>query len=240
MSTSTSKRRRGWLLVLCAVAMLSVGFAFTYHEFVIDVVDGRFVCEAYDMPLSDIDRPIAVGMLDDMVEVRVATSEGEVALTLGQGTFALTERAMPYVRAMEEAFPVEAEEAEVCEVCGQSTAIGRHFLLECGHFGCLVTADHPQVCTACGKYMCSTESHLPCEHCGVAMCVHVKLECEYYRNPAPTPYATKEGTTTSYRNLQAGYVEGSADNKKPSDWTPAEDYYKAHATPSPAPTEGLP
>lgn len=227
-------KRKGWLLALCVAALLSTGFAFTYHEFVIDVVDGCFVCEGYTLALAEADRPIAVGADDMTVTVHVQTPDGEVALVLGQGTFALSESAVPYVRTLEDdAAAPEATAAPLCEICGQSTAIGRHFQLECGHYGCLVTADHPTLCTACDKYTCNSETHTLCEHCGVAWCVHVDLKCAYTRNPAPEAYATKTTSGTSYVDIQPGYVEGNPQNTKSSGWTPGEDYLKARSTAAP-------
>lgn len=117
--------------------------------------------------------------------------------------------------------------AEICTYCGRYTALGNHSILPCGHIGCLKPAEHVQCCSACKRYKCNGKDHAICPNCKVHWCVHVDLECEYTRNPAPTPYATvgPDGKTQSYyTDPQGQYVQGCVEPV--STWSPGIEYAK--------------
>lgn len=162
-------------------------------EIIVDVREGRFISGPHERLLSqEAERPITLSVRADVIYAQISTDAGMEALELGRGHLAVTQEAVPFV-SVEDASTHEItgwEEGPVCEVCKRPTAIGKHYLLDCGHYGCLMTADHPERCTECGAYRCNGQSHALCAHCDVAFCMHVDLECEYTRNPAPTPFST--------------------------------------------------
>lgn len=209
------------LAVLLAMLLLEAAAvaqeAGALPEFIIDVVDFCFICGDEVLYLDpDTARPIEVYTDGNDITVRVQSPERMTELALGQGHATLTDRALPYVQRYDAA-PAPTPAPEICDICGRSKALGNHERLPCGHQGCMVVADHLDYCTACGKYKCDGRDHSTCSSCGVKWCVHVDLECEYTRNPAPTAvaYAISEDATL---------VEGTSG--KASQWTPGEDYYK--------------
>lgn len=200
---------------LCGIQAVSEGTGAT--EYIIDVVDNAFISSGYSLPLDEgVNRPIEISYVDGKVHISVSSADELVEIALDEGHVTLTDRAVSYVREAGETYIEESlfSKGEVCEICGRSTAIGNHAMLPCGHQGCMVTVDHLNYCSACGHYKCDGKDHSICESCGVNWCVHIDLECEYTRNPAPTkaPYTL---------DTSGAYVEGSSG--KSTVWKPAED-----------------
>ena len=190
------------------------------NEYIIDVVDNAFISGGYSLPLDgEVNRPIEISYVEGKVHISVSSPDELVEIDLDEGHITLTDRAVSYVREAGETYIEESlfSKGEICDICGRSTAIGNHSVLPCGHQGCMVTVDHLNYCGACGRYKCDGKDHTVCEHCEVNWCVHVDLECEYTRNPAPTkaPYTL---------DTSGQYVEGSSGKSKA--WTPAEDQLK--------------
>lgn len=237
------------LLLLCLPALYAGGLATEeatetedLQDIVIDVQDGRMITGAFLFTLADMPEPIVLEVVDGEVRATIQTDAGEAVLSLGSGRLAVTQAAAPYVSVRDAASEetVRWTESERCDICDQPLLIGKHYLLECGHYGCLMTADHPILCSDCGKFRCNGVSHVACEHCGVALCIHVDLECEYMRNPAPTPYSTKTpDSATVYYHQDASGTTLSGDpstagsTKAPTAWTPGDDYVNALVTPEP-------
>lgn len=217
------KRRNRWLVgALCLLLTMGIAPSVGEDQIVIDVVEGRFVSGTKDIPLADAEQPILLEIEDGMVFVELDVPGGKARMSLGQGSVGLTERAAAYVRVAEPDVPQEVIEGSdrICEICGRTLAIGRHIKLECGHYGCLMVADHPHVCPSCEDFMCTLQDHSQCEHCGVRFCVHVDIECEYMRNPAPTAYATRDpdgGRHTFYMEPDGSAVYGS---EQSASWSP--------------------
>lgn len=209
------RKRSKWLIAFCAFLCVSMGMGdhslavrmgsmngiievesapqTEPMEIIVDVQEGRFIANGYEYDLASEEmQPILLSTQDGEILAQVDTREGIVTLHLGNGNLAVTQAASSYVSVEDEATKeiTEWSQSPLCEICGRSTAIGKHYVVECGHYGCLMAADHPTRCGECGHYRCNHQSHMPCEHCGVALCMHVDLECEYMRNPAPTPFST--------------------------------------------------
>lgn len=239
--TNKLKKKPLGLILLVLFAILSV-HAETIEtgqnsEFIIDVVDQHFRCNGYDIPLADMDIPIAVGIIDGNVTIKINTPTGIQKLSLGQGSLSLTENAVSFVSILEQAVPsaLQLDAYDICSVCGRSLGIGYHQELECGHYGCIVLIDHVKFCSACDQYMCNGKDHTSCPHCKVRMCVHENIKCEYMRNPAPTPYSTKVpgGAVQSYQfSDDYSSIDGTI-NGRPREWTPGIDYERRNATPPP-------
>lgn len=221
-------------MLLCAAGLLFSG-SFIFTDIVIDVVDGRFISGETALPLAACDRPITIQRDGEALYAILLTQDGEETVYLGVGDLSITQAAVPYVDAVEDrqAWKATASTAvESCEICGQSMAIGRHYRLACGHYGCKVNVDHLRWCSACEHYRCDGRDHSICEHCDVAMCVHVDLECEYTRNPAPEVYATRtpEGEKEYYTIDPSGvsiYGDASITSSSSGAWTPGKDREKA-------------
>jgi len=219
------KRWIGALLAMLCLLMAPSLAEDSFAEWILDVVEGRFILGDVILTLAETDRPIKIGFLHGELLVAVTTPEGEVEFFLGAAQIALTEAAAPYVTEME--FPEDLEsEGTICPTCGRSTAIGNHTLLSCGHYGCLMGAGHPQYCGGCHGFRCNGKDHSVCFSCGVHRCVHVDLECEYARNPVPTPMTTKDANG----NVKQGWIanDGSAVYGNPNGnmptWAPAQEY----------------
>ena len=245
---------RGRLLgfVLCVLCLLCIGeppvfsqealLEQTLPEYVVDVSENRFILGKYEFLLEDVPTPISVGVIDGNVLIGIQTADGPVELSLGEGVISLTERAVSYVTVFEDAVERSAlllDEYEQCPVCGRSLGIGNHRRLKCGHYGCLVSLDHLKVCSSCGNYACNGVDHSRCEHCKVRMCVHISIECEYMRNPAPTPFSTMvpgEGAKYFLISEDGTKADGALGiSPQTTPWSPGEDFIK---TPKPSPSEG--
>ncbi len=207
--------------------------------YIIDVVEGQFLLKDTELTLvDDMLKPIAIGFRNGQALVQVTTPEGVVDLDLGEVQVLLTENAAPYVREME--FEAEDGHGPLCLICGRSMAIGNHTVMPCGHQGCLKVADHLQICTACNQFVCNGKDHSVCASCKVRWCVHVDIECEYTRNPAPTPMTTK----TPDGKTKYGWVEtdGTAVHGdpvgEPQTWSPAQDYIDSKSPPGSGGTGG--
>ena len=211
-------------------------------EYVVDVSGNRFILGDYTFLLEEVPTPISVGVIDGNVQIDIQTADGPVSLSLGKGVLSLTERAAPYVTVIGDAGEQSAlllDEYGQCPVCGRSLGIGNHRPLRCGHYGCLVSLDHVKVCPSCGNYMCNREDHSRCEHCGVRMCVHVRIECEYMRNPAPTPFQTmvpEEGVKYVVISEDGKRADGALEvSPKTTPWSPGDEFVR---TPKPEMPEG--
>lgn len=248
MYTLTNNGRR--VIITCLFLMFLLGPpAYSQEdlpEYVVDVVDDYFICEDYYFLLEDVITPIAVGVMDGVVQIEVRTSEGIEELDLGEGHLSLTERAAPYVRILEEAedlAQLNLDQYGVCSICGRTTGLGFHQIMPCGHYGCLMSVDHLKICPSCNAYVCNGKSHKICESCKVRMCVHIDIECEYTRNPAPTAYTTVvpgEGVKTFSISEDRTSVDGAV-GARPQNWAPGSDYISTKIDPDdiPAPEPNI-
>lgn len=227
--------KRFHILLVLVLLMALAQPAFAEGEIIINVVDGRFVGGGYDILLADVNSPIEVGVLNGEVIVRITSLDnGTMEFNLGKGQLALSDRAVSYVDLLpeEELTGSLPEGAEICTICGRSTAFGYHKTLDCGHYGCLVTLDHLQICSTCGKFTCDNKDHTPCDYCGVGWCSHVDMECEYTLNPSPTPLATKtpDGKIEYFTIEDDSADVNGAPEGTPEPWAPGETYYEEHDT----------
>ncbi len=242
MSTSTNRLRSvaALSLALALTALLAVPPVLAAdREYVLDVVEGRLISGEHNIPLAEVETPIEVGVVGGEVIVRVQTPDGLLEENWGEGWPSLTERAVKYVDLLQSpARPtLDLADNDMCPVCGRSTAIGYHKQLPCGHWGCLHSVDHFRVCPHCEEYVCNGKVHTRCETCKVAWCVHVDLECEFTRNPAPTPYVTKEplGDKVYYVVDPAGSsAVGMPGGKQAPTWAPGMSFV---VTPKPSATD---
>lgn len=233
--------KRIGLLFLALILVMGAYVPFAAQaqgELIINVVEGRLKCGEYDLPLADTPSPVALGFAGGNTLLRVTTPDGVVDINLGGRQVAFTQRAATYVTEMHLDHADYADTGEVCPTCGRSTTLGNHTKMSCGHYGCLKPADHLQVCSACKGYLCNSADHSVCSSCKVRKCVHVDLECEYTRNPAPTPYVTvgPDGSIQyNYTDPSGAYAEGKP-GPTALPWIPAIiDYAIKYATPSPNP-----
>lgn len=213
-------------------------FAQADVTWVLDVADGHLISRGKDFPLAKgVDVPIEAGVIGGEIIIRIQTTSGLVEENWGSGFLSLTERAVSHVKLLEDQKePSILVSGELCPICGRTSTIGYHKKFPCGHWGCLVSLDHYRICPSCGQFVCNGVDHTACEYCKVRMCVHVDLECEHTRNPAPSPYETKrpDGVTVySYWDSTGTITYGTPGGIKPSVWSPSTEYMKQFETPRP-------
>lgn len=230
-------------LIICVFLV-----AYAADQIVIDVVNGNFRSGQYDIPLADVETPITISMQNGDVILHITTTFGVMELNMGPGRVALTERASSYAKVSRgtAATPsgtgafLQPQGTGPCPVCGEPLSEGDHRQLACGHYACLVGANHLQRCPHCGEFLCrSTDiDHTPCPRCGVGVCAHDDFACDYFRNPAPTPFVTTDpngNTVYYYTDVDGAYVLGYA-TSKPWSWQPGVDFGKRIPTPEPSVT----
>lgn len=203
----------------------------------IDVVDGVLIVAGQRLELGDVEKPIKVRMENGEVILDVTTKLGTETVNLGSKQIAMTERASQYAQVVQSTTE-NSGATGTCPACGKSMSSGDHTKLRCGHYACKAGANHLAICKSCGRYTCNNVDHTPCPGCGVGMCAHNDLTCDYTRNPAPTPFHTKnaEGKTVYYYISPDGtYVMGYP-TSSPWVWAPAKEYLDAKATPTPSPS----
>lgn len=207
-----ARSRYSWLLVLLAfLCVLLPTSTANSEEVLLSIKDGILYFQSYEIPLTDVDKPVLIQRNEGNIQLQVQTPGGTELFDLGPVVLSVVQSAAQYVT-------VETVASTAKPSSPKATA--------------KPTADIRQQdpCPLCGKSNFNG-GHI-CPLCGKPFCKHDESACLRIANPAKTPIPTKnaEGKSVTYYAAPDGsHVQGGPGAN--TIWRP-----DSFITPSPSPT----